>query len=157
MFQTLSYMRQRYKVSKYFVIFFITNLPVLLWFILDAVSMLYSAVQMARYMLGDKIKNSGRKCSWSNRDMSRVCATSRKVAGSIPDYVTGIFHWHTPSGRTMALGLSQPLTEMSTRNNSWGGKGGWYVELTTLLHSCAGCHEIWGPQSPGNLWACPGL
>jgi len=25
-----------------------------------------------------------------------------------------------PSGRTMALELTQPLTEMSTRNISWG-------------------------------------
>jgi hypothetical protein len=41
------------------------------------------------------------------------CATSRKVAVSIPDGVTGIFHSHKPSGRTMALGLTQPLTEMS--------------------------------------------
>jgi hypothetical protein len=45
--------------------------------------------------------------------------TSQKVAGSIPDGVNGIFHWHNPSGRTMALGLTQPLTEMSTRNISW--------------------------------------
>ena len=37
------------------------------------------------------------------------CATSRKVAGSIPDGVIGIFHWHNPSGRTMILGLTQPL------------------------------------------------
>ena len=29
-----------------------------------------------------------------------------------------IFHWHNSSGRTMALGLIQPLTEMSTRNIS---------------------------------------
>jgi len=33
-------------------------------------------------------------------------------------------HWNFsltyPSGRTMALGLTQPLTEMSTRNISWG-------------------------------------
>ena len=36
-----------------------------------------------------------------------------RVAGSIPDGVTGIFHWHNPSGRTVALGLAQPLTEMS--------------------------------------------
>jgi hypothetical protein len=43
-----------------------------------------------------------------------------KVAGSIPDYVIGIFHWHNPSDRTMALGSTQPLTEMSTRNISWG-------------------------------------
>jgi len=48
----------------------------------------------------------------------RHCATSRKVAGSIPDGVTGIFHWHSPSGHTMALGLTQPLTEMSIRNIS---------------------------------------
>ena len=30
------------------------------------------------------------------------------------------FHWQNPSGRTMALGLTQPLTQMSTRNVSWG-------------------------------------
>ena len=48
------------------------------------------------------------------------CATSRKVAGSIPDDVIEIFHLHNPSVRTMALGLTQPLTEMSTRNISWG-------------------------------------
>jgi len=35
-----------------------------------------------------------------------------KGAGSIPDGIIGIFH---PSGRTMALGLTQALTEMSTR------------------------------------------
>jgi hypothetical protein len=29
------------------------------------------------------------------------------------------FHWHNPVGRTMALGSTQPLTEMSTRNISW--------------------------------------
>jgi len=50
----------------------------------------------------------------------RHCATSRKVAGSIPNGVIGIFHWHNPSGRTVALGLTQPVTEMSTRNISWG-------------------------------------
>jgi hypothetical protein len=30
------------------------------------------------------------------------------------------FHWHNPFGRTMSLGSTQPLTEMSTRNISWG-------------------------------------
>jgi hypothetical protein len=35
----------------------------------------------------------------------RYCATNRKVAGSIPDGVIGIF---------------QPLKEMSTRSISWG-------------------------------------
>jgi len=50
----------------------------------------------------------------------RCCATKRKVAGSIPDGVIGIFHRHNPSDCTMALGSTQPLTEMSTRSISWG-------------------------------------
>jgi hypothetical protein len=39
---------------------------------------------------------------WGTRWRSwlRHGATSRKVAGSIPDGVIGIFHWHIPSGRT---------------------------------------------------------
>jgi hypothetical protein len=48
------------------------------------------------------------------------CATNRKVAGSIADGVIGIFHWHNPSDRTVAMGSTQPLTEMSTRSISWG-------------------------------------
>jgi len=42
-------------------------------------------------------------------------ATSWKVVGLIPDGVTGIFHF---SGHSMALRLTQPLREMSTRNIS---------------------------------------
>jgi hypothetical protein len=52
----------------------------------------------------------------------RNCATNRKVAGSIPDGVIGIFHWHNPYDRTMALGSTPLLTEMSTRSISWGVK-----------------------------------
>jgi hypothetical protein len=76
--------------------------------------------------------SAGRSLLWLQKAMSswlpwgtrwrswlRHCATSRKVAGSIPDGVTGIFDWHNPSGRIMALGLIHLLTEMSTRNNSW--------------------------------------
>jgi hypothetical protein len=44
----------------------------------------------------------------------------RKIVGSIPDNVIGIFHCYNSSGRTMSLGLTQPLTEMSTRNILWG-------------------------------------
>jgi len=46
----------------------------------------------------------------------------QKVANSIRDGVIGIFHRHNPSGRTMALVSTQPLTEMSTRIISWGVK-----------------------------------
>ena len=56
------------------------------------------------------------------RSWLRHCATSRKVAGPIPVDVIGISHWHNPSGRTMTLGMTQPLTEMSARNISLGIK-----------------------------------
>jgi len=45
----------------------------------------------------------------------RCCATHRKVAGSIPAGFIG-----NPSDRTIALGSTQPLTEMSTMSISWG-------------------------------------
>ena len=55
------------------------------------------------------------------------------------------------------LWLTQPLTEMSTRNISWGSKGGRCVGLTTLPPSCADCLEIWESKPPGTLRACLGL
>jgi hypothetical protein len=96
---------------------------------------------------------------WAVAQWLRHCATNRKVAGSIPGDVIGIFNWHNPSGRTMALGLTQPITEMITRNISWGWgvKGGRCVGLTTLPSSCADCLEIWKPQPPGTLRTSPGL
>jgi hypothetical protein len=51
---------------------------------------------------------------------STPCATSRKDTCLIPDAVVGMFHWITPSGRTMALGSTQPLTDLSTRDVSCG-------------------------------------
>jgi len=49
--------------------------------------------------------------------------------------VIGIFHWHNPSDRTMALGSTQPLTEMSTWSISWG-KGGQCIELNLTTFMC---------------------
>jgi hypothetical protein len=46
-----------------------------------------------------------------------------KFEGSISDDVIRFFNLPNPSSRTMALGSTQPLTEMSTRNLP-GGKGG---------------------------------
>jgi hypothetical protein len=59
----------------------------------------------------------------------------------------------------VTLGPIQSLIEMSTSDFSGGGggKGGWCVGLTTLPHSCADCLEIWEPQFPGILRACPGI
>jgi hypothetical protein len=56
------------------------------------------------------------------RSWLRHYATSRNVAGSIPDEVIGFFNWPNPSSRTMVLGSTQPLTEMSTRSHP-GGRG----------------------------------
>ena len=52
----------------------------------------------------------------------------------------GIFNRHFPSGRIVALGLTQPLTEMST-----------------LPPPCAEWFEIWEPQPSETLRACTGL
>jgi hypothetical protein len=57
----------------------------------------------------------------------------------------------------MALGSTQPLTEMSTVQIFHGSKGGRSVGLTALPPSCAECLEICEPQPTGTLRACPGL
>ena len=62
--------------------------------------------------------NQIRGTRWSSWLMH--CATSRKVASSIPDGVIEFFHWHNPSGRTSALRSIQTLTEISTRNINFG-------------------------------------
>jgi hypothetical protein len=50
------------------------------------------------------------------RSWLRHYATRRKVAGSSPDEVIGFFNLPNPSSHTMAVGSTQPQTEMSTRN-----------------------------------------
>jgi hypothetical protein len=40
------------------------------------------------------------------RSWLKHCATSRKVAVLVPDGVIEKFHWHNPSGRTVALGFT---------------------------------------------------
>jgi hypothetical protein len=46
----------------------------------------------------------------------RHYSTSRNVASSNPDEVIKFFNCSNPFSRIMALGSTQPLTEMSTRN-----------------------------------------
>jgi hypothetical protein len=54
--------------------------------------------------------------------------TGWRVPGSTADGIIAIFHWHNPSGRTMSLGSTQPLTEMSKRKavplQAWSGQEG---------------------------------
>jgi hypothetical protein len=65
---------------------------------------------------------------------------------TIPGGVVLILHWLNPSGRTMTLGSTQPLTEMSTRDIS-GGQGGRCVGLTILPPLCADCLKILGTSN----------
>jgi len=72
----------------------------------------------------------------------RCCATNRKVAGLILGGVIGIFHWHNPSGHTMALGLTQPLTEMSKK---------WPVHKADNLTTILGTLTSWKPLGTSGL------
>jgi hypothetical protein len=67
------------------------------------------------------------------RSWLRHYATANKVAVSIADggVVIEIFHWHNPSGSTMALGSTQPLS-----------KGGRCVGMTTLQPTYVDCLKI---------------
>jgi len=57
------------------------------------------------------------------------------------------FQWLDPSGHTMALRSTQPLTEMHIRDITLGGKGDRYLGLTTLPPSCADCLENLGTST----------
>jgi hypothetical protein len=62
---------------------------------------------------------------YCHSNWNRVRTASREMLPRIGITLPGqpaVFHWHNPSGRTMALGSTQPLTEMSNRNISWGVK-----------------------------------
>jgi hypothetical protein len=94
------------------------------------------------------------------RSWLRHCATSWKIAGLIPDSVIGIFYWRNPTGRTMILGSTRPLTEMSTRNISWevkaAGAWGWetyHLYMPTVLKS--GSLNLLEPL--GSVQACNGI
>jgi hypothetical protein len=79
----------------------------------------------------------------------RHSATRRKVAGWIPDEVIG----PKPSSHIMALGSTQSLTEMSTRNLP-GGK----VRPEPKAHNFTATYEptiykMWERRRLTTLWA----
>jgi hypothetical protein len=65
-------------------------------------------------------------CRWLRR-----YATSRKVEGSGHNDVIEFLKLPDPSSRIMALGITQPLTQMSTRGSFLGVERGRQVRLTT--------------------------
>jgi hypothetical protein len=66
--------------------------------------------------------------------------------GSIPDEGIGFFSWPNPSSHIMAVGSTQPLREMSTRNLP-GGKR-WPARkaenLTAICEPIA--YKMWEPR-----------
>jgi len=92
-----------------------------------------------------------------------IALQAGRFAGSISDGFIGIFHWRNPSGRNMALGSTQPLTEMSTRNIPWGVKAagayGWQpyrLHVSTVLKSGSfNFMEPFGPVQVRNVTALP--
>jgi hypothetical protein len=111
--------------------------------------------------------NLGASTHWNPQDLSRPvmgllyhlghvvvqwlrhCATNRKVTGSIPDGVVGILRWHNPFSPTMVL--TQPLTEMITRNISWGWRQPMRRADNLATFMCWLCWNLeasssWNPQ-----------
>jgi hypothetical protein len=71
-----------------------------------------------------------------------VClSTSREVAGSIRDEIIGFISLPNASGSTVALGSTQPLTEMSTRDLP----GGKYNPIQGSQRCCVSLHIV-GPD-----------
>jgi hypothetical protein len=70
-------------------------------------------------------------------------------------------HWNFSLTQSFQLHYGPGVDSASNRNYYQeyflGGKGGRCIGLTALPPSCADCLEIWEPQPPGTLWACPGL
>jgi len=86
----------------------------------------------------------------------RCCVTNRKVAGSIPDGVIWIFHWHKIH---YGPGVDSPSNRDEYQEYFLGGKGGRCVRLATLPPSCAvvmksGNLNFLEPSGP--LQACNG-
>jgi hypothetical protein len=101
----------------------------------------YHSVQnvLSSSLLYTHLNIRGKRC----RSWLRHCTTNPKVIG--------IFHWHSSYGRTMALELTQPLTEVSTRNISWGWRRPVRRadNLTTFMRRLSrnlGASSYWNPQ-----------
>ena len=99
---------------------------------------------------------------WTTRWRSwlRHSATNRKVACSIPDGVIGIFHWHNPSGRTMALGVDSASNRNEYQEYYLGVKAagayGWqpyHLHVPIVLKS--GSLNLLQPSGP--VQACNGI
>jgi hypothetical protein len=77
----------------------------------------------------------------------------RQVAGSIPHQIIGIFNWPSPSSRTIVLGSTQSLKEMSTMNLP-ADKGRPVRKADNLTAICElTVQKMWEPRGLTTLWA----
>jgi len=80
------------------------------------------------------------------RSWLRHWATSRRFAGSIPNGVIEIFHWHNPSGRAMALGSTRSLTDMRTMGTALGLKMVGTEDYKPCHLGILGASASWSPK-----------
>ena len=70
-------------------------------------------------------------------------------------------HWNFSLPYSFRLHHGPEVDSASNRNEYQeylpGGKGGWCIRMVILPLSCADCHEIWEPQPPRTVRACPCL
>jgi hypothetical protein len=91
---------------------------------------------------------------WEGRDRAADWGTGLQTRGS---RVIGIFRWHNPSGRTMALESNQPLTEISTINNSWKVNAADAYDWQLYQLHVPAVLKFWETHTPGTLWLLKGL
>ena len=73
--------------------------------------------------------------------VAQLVEAMQKLAGSIPDGVSGIFLGHAFSGRT-GIDSASNRNEYQGYFLGGGNKDGWCLGLTTLLLTCADYQEI---------------
>jgi len=96
--------------------------------------------------------NSNRDTQW--RSWLSHCAKSRKLAGSIPDGVIGMFLLTYSFWPHYGLGVDSDCNRYEEEGYLLGGKSGRCVVLATLPPSCAEYLEILGAS---NVWSSKGL
>jgi hypothetical protein len=113
-----------------------------------------------RYKKWNKKKNTAETCAFAGIALTMGHAVVQLVEALRykPEgrgFDTQRCHWHSPSAALwpwIRLSLYQKRLPVIFP----GGKCSWCLGLTTLPSSCAGCLEIWEPQTPGTLRSCPG-